>query len=33
VGERIAEATAQLKENIVVRRFVRFERGKDDGGG
>jgi elongation factor Ts len=33
VGERIAEAAAQLKENIVVRRFVRFERGKDDGGG
>jgi elongation factor Ts len=33
VGERIAEATAQMKENIVVRRFVRFERGKDDPGG
>lgn len=33
VGQRIAEAGAQLGENILVRRFVRFERGKDDTGG
>jgi elongation factor Ts len=33
VGDRIAEASAQLGERIVVRRFVRFERGKDDAGG
>ncbi|HEX2025468.1 MAG TPA: translation elongation factor Ts [Actinomycetota bacterium] len=33
VGERIAEEKARLGENIVVRRFVRFERGKDDAGG
>jgi elongation factor Ts len=33
VGERIAEESARLGENIVVRRFARFERGKDDAGG
>jgi elongation factor Ts len=33
VGDLITEASARMKENIVVRRFVRFERGKDDSGG
>jgi elongation factor Ts len=33
VGVRIAEVGAKVGENIVVRRFVRFERGKDDAGG
>jgi elongation factor Ts len=33
VGDLIAEAGAQMKENIVVRRFMRFERGKDTSGG
>jgi elongation factor Ts len=33
VGVRIAEVGAKVGENIVVRRFVRFERGKDDTGG
>jgi elongation factor Ts len=33
VGERIAEESARLGENIVIRRFARFERGKDDAGG
>ncbi|MGH2677716.1 MAG: elongation factor Ts, partial [Actinomycetota bacterium] len=33
VGDLITEASARMKENIVVRRFMRFERGKDDTGG
>jgi elongation factor Ts len=33
VGDLITEASSRMKENIVVRRFVRFERGKDDAGG
>jgi elongation factor Ts len=33
VGDLITEAAAQMKENIVVRRFARFERGLDDAGG
>lgn len=33
VGERIAEVSAKLGENVLVRRFVRFERGRDDAGG
>jgi elongation factor Ts len=33
VGNRIADVGAKVGENIVVRRFVRFERGKDDAGG
>jgi elongation factor Ts len=33
VGDLITEASSRMKENIVVRRFVRFERGKDDTGG
>jgi elongation factor Ts len=33
VEVRIAEVAAKVGENIVVRRFVRFERGKDDAGG
>jgi elongation factor Ts len=33
VGVRIAEVAARVGENILVRRFVRFERGKDDAGG
>jgi elongation factor Ts len=33
VADRIAEVAARVGENIVVRRFVRFERGKDDTGG
>jgi elongation factor Ts len=33
VEDRIAEVASKVGENIVVRRFVRFERGKDDAGG
>jgi elongation factor Ts len=33
VGDRITEEAARLGENVVVRRFARFERGKDDAGG
>jgi elongation factor Ts len=33
VADRIAEVAARVGENIVVRRFARFERGKDDTGG
>jgi elongation factor Ts len=33
VGDRIAEVASKVGENIVVSRFVRFERGKDDAGG
>jgi elongation factor Ts len=33
VADRIAEVAARVGENILVRRFARFERGKDDTGG
>jgi elongation factor Ts len=33
VGDRITEEAARLGENVIVRRFARFERGKDDPGG
>jgi elongation factor Ts len=33
VEDRMAEVASKVGENIVVRRFVRFERGKDDAGG
>jgi elongation factor Ts len=33
VADRIAEVGAKVGENIVVRRFARFERGKDDAEG
>jgi elongation factor Ts len=33
VGDRIAEVASKVGENIVVSRFARFERGKDDAGG
>jgi elongation factor Ts len=33
VAERIAEVSAKVGENVVVRRFVRFERGAADPGG
>jgi elongation factor Ts len=33
VADRIAELSHTVGENIVVRRFVRFERGKYDAGG
>jgi elongation factor Ts len=33
VGDRVAELASKVGENIVVSRFVRFERGKDDAGG
>lgn len=31
VGRLVTQAIAELKENIVIRRFARFELGEDDG--